>query len=108
VVERIGARPETTGQSGFLPGQGREDPPLIRARTRGRDLEMLMPAIEQAVARRVEKALKASRQTAPLPRPSAGEGRAAPGIDSDRTARQLAERIRRLAQDDRFRRGRLR
>jgi hypothetical protein len=67
-----------------------------------------MPAIEQAVARRLDQALKAPRQTPPPARSAGGEGRAAPGIDSDRTARRLAERIRRLAQDDRFRRGRLR
>jgi hypothetical protein len=29
-------------------------------------------------------------------------------MDGDRMARRLADRIRRLAQDDRFRRGRLR
>jgi hypothetical protein len=106
--ERTGLHPETTGQSRPVLGQGRDAPPLTRSRTRGRDLELLMPAIEQAVARRVDKALKAPRRTSPPPRSSTGEGRTASGIDSDRTARQLAERIRRLAQDDRFRRGRLR
>lgn len=68
----------------------------------------MVSGIEQAVARQVDKALKDGRRSPPPERAVPQSPGTGAEMDGDRMARRLADRIRRLAQDDRFRRGRLR
>jgi hypothetical protein len=86
----------------------RDDLPLPVAHPRGKEMGVMVSAIEQAVARHVDKALKDRLRPPPPGRPAPEPPAPAPDIESDRVARRLASRIRRLAQDDRFRRGQLR
>lgn len=85
-----------------------EDPTLPAASPRGGEMTVIVSAIEQAVARQVEKALKAGRRAPPPERPAPPGPGPADEPDGDRMARRLADRLRRLAREERFRRGRLR
>ena len=99
-TDRQGALKDPAG----LPHQG--DMPLPDARPRAREMTVMVSAIEAVVARHVDRAFRERRHPAPSARPA--DERPAPDIESDRAARRLAGRMRRLAQDERFRRGQLR
>lgn len=91
------------------PGMPRgEDLILPPASPRGREMAVIVSAIEQAVARQVDKALQAGRRKPPPEHPAPPGPGPAGEPDVDRMARRLADRLRRLAQEERFRRGRLR
>lgn len=83
-----------------------DNPPL--AHPRGNGMTVLASALEHAVARQVDKALKKRRESSSPPRPEPEKAAPAPDIESDRAARQLADRIRKLHREERFRRGQLR
>lgn len=89
------------------PREGSDLPQPV-ARGFGPPLDLMASAIDQVVARHVDRAMKAHRQTPAPRRPEPEPGPKPPGMENDRMARRLAERIRRLAQDERFRRGGLR
>lgn len=88
--------------------RGDDDLPQPVPRGPGPSLDLMASAIDQVVARHVDRAMKAHRQTPAPRRPDPETGPKLPRMESDRVARRLAERIRRLAQDERFRRGGLR
>lgn len=68
----------------------------------------LVSALEEAVVRQVDQAMKKRKEPSPAPRPAPDQSLPAPDLDSDRTARRIADRIRKLQREERFRRGRIR
>jgi len=76
--------------------------------SRGNPMAALVSALEEAVVRQVDQAMKKRKEPSPPPRPAPDQSLPAPDLDSDRTARRIADRIRKLQREERFRRGRIR
>ncbi len=99
--------PPLPGGPSHLP-VGMNERNLPVARSPKKQMEMMVSVVEQVAARQVDKVLKDRPPPAPPIHPAPERRVSKPDFENDHIARRLAERIRRLGRDDRFRRGLLR